>query len=141
MHAAIGSSPFRRLQLRRFRSAVMLRILFFFIRGGGKLLEITIRLLPLGNQQERMLFDRFIITAKSTRKVTLLIGGLQGMLGALAFWIVGIEGPMLWGLIMVVTAIVPFGFSGFVPGPIIASLMQSVCHMYEQLYQDLDVLE
>jgi hypothetical protein len=46
----------------------MLRILFFFIRGGGKLLEITIRLLPLGNQQERMLFDRFIITAKSTRK-------------------------------------------------------------------------
>ncbi|WP_408998531.1 hypothetical protein ACJ77P_13465 [Syntrophus buswellii] len=106
MHAAIGSSPFRRLQLRRFRSAVMLRILFFFIRGGGKLLEITIRLLPLGNQQEWMLFDRFIITAKSTRKVTLLIGGLQGMLGALAFWIVGIEGPMLWGLIMVVTTIV-----------------------------------
>jgi len=35
----------------------------------------------------------------------------------------------------------PFrGGSGFVLGPIIPSLMQSVCHMHEQLYQDLDVL-
>jgi len=37
--------------------------------------------------------------------------------------------------------IVLFGFSGFVLGPIIASLMQAICHMYEQLYRDYDVLE
>jgi predicted PurR-regulated permease PerM len=189
--------------------AVMLYTLFFFIRDGDKLLETAIRLIPLGNERERMLFDRFINTAKSTLKVTLIIGGLQGMLGALAFWIAGVEGSMLWGVIMIATAIIPgvgcsivwapagiimlitghtwegvmilavgaflislvdnllrpillgkdvqmhplliflsslggivlFGFSGFVLGPIIASLMQSVCHMYEQLYRDTSVPE
>ncbi len=184
--------------------AVMLYTLFFFIRDGEKLLEVAMRLLPLGNQRERMLFDRFITTAKSTLKVTLIIGGLQGMLGGIAFWIAGVEGSVLWGVIMIAAAIVPgigctivwapagvillltghrwegimilafgisvislvdnllrpvllgkdvqmhplliflstlggivlFGFSGFVLGPIIASLMQSICQLYEQPYGD-----
>jgi len=189
--------------------AVMLYTLFFFIRDGEKILETVMRLLPLGNQRERMLFERFITTAKSTLKVTLIIGGLQGMLGSMTFWITGVEGSLLWGVIMIVSAIVPgvgcsivwapagiimlvsghtweglmilgvgtfvislvdnllrpillgkdvqmhplliflstlggivlFGFSGFVLGPIIASLMQAICHMYEHLYRDNDVLE
>jgi predicted PurR-regulated permease PerM len=37
----------------------------------------------------------------------MLLGGLQGISGGIIFYITGIEGAMIWGLLMVVMAILP----------------------------------
>jgi predicted PurR-regulated permease PerM len=184
--------------------AVMLYTLFFFIRDGDKFLESAMKSLSFGQDRERILYERFAATAKSTLKVTLIIGGIQGFLGGLLFWIVGIEGALVWGVVMVLTAIVPvvgcsiiwapagvimllsghlwegvlilaagvlvismvdnflrpillgmdvqmhplmiflstlggislFGLSGFVIGPIIASLLLAIWALYDQFYRD-----
>jgi predicted PurR-regulated permease PerM len=39
--------------------------------------------------------------------VTLIIGGLQGILGGVVFFIAGIEGSLIWAVLMILMAIVP----------------------------------
>jgi predicted PurR-regulated permease PerM len=87
--------------------AIMLYALFFFIRDGDRFLGMAMRVLPLGGGREKLLYDRFLVTARSTLKVTLIIGGIQGMLGGIVFFITDIEGAMIWGLLMILLAVVP----------------------------------
>jgi predicted PurR-regulated permease PerM len=87
--------------------AVMLYTLFFFFRDRDAFLRIAMRVIPLGRERDKMLFERFAATARSTLKTTLLIGGLQGTLGGLIFFIAGIEGSLIWGVMMVISAIIP----------------------------------
>jgi predicted PurR-regulated permease PerM len=87
--------------------AIMLYALFFFVRDGHKFLEMAMRICPLGRGRERILYERFLITARSTLKVTLIIGGVQGLLGGIVFFIAGIKGALIWGLLMILMAVVP----------------------------------
>jgi len=87
--------------------AIMLYTLFFLIRDGDKFLESAIRLFPLGSGRERLLYERFMLGVRSTLKVTLIIGGIQGIVGGVLFFITGIEGALIWGLLMILIAVVP----------------------------------
>jgi predicted PurR-regulated permease PerM len=89
------------------KMAIMLYTLFFFIRDGEKFLRMAMRLSNLGMGRESFLYERFIVTARSTLKVTLIIGGIQGILGGLIFIATNVEGALIWGLLMIVTAIIP----------------------------------
>lgn len=86
---------------------IMFYLLFFFLRDGTRLLEKLSHLLPLGDQKERKLFDRFVSTARATLKGTLIIGLAQGLIGGLVFWLVGISAPVLWGVLMAVLSVIP----------------------------------
>jgi predicted PurR-regulated permease PerM len=86
---------------------VMLYALFYFIRDGEKFLNVILRLLPLGQGRDRMLLGHFQKTANATLKVTLIIGGIQGVLGGLLFLFTGIQGAILWGVVMIITAVIP----------------------------------
>jgi predicted PurR-regulated permease PerM len=86
---------------------VMLYALFYFVRDGEKFLDSILRLLPLGQGRDRILLGHFQKTANSTLKVTLIIGGIQGVLGGLLFVFTGIQGAILWGVVMIITAVIP----------------------------------
>lgn len=88
-------------------TAIMLYLLFFFFRDGEKLQQTLVHYLPLGDVYERRLFTRFAETSRAVMKGTIAIAALQGLLGALAFWIVGLSNPVLWGVAMAVLAIIP----------------------------------
>jgi predicted PurR-regulated permease PerM len=64
-------------------------------------------LLPLGDQYERRLYNRFVSTTRATLKGTLLIGLIQGSIGGLAFFITSVPATVIWTLIMVVLCIIP----------------------------------
>ena len=85
--------------------AVMFYALFFFVREGDKFLGMVMRFFPL--EKREMLYERFTIVTKATLKATLIIGGLQGTLGGLVFFVAGIEGALIWGILMVFLSIVP----------------------------------
>jgi predicted PurR-regulated permease PerM len=87
--------------------AVMLYTLFFFIRDGDTFLGMVMRVFSLGQEREKVLSERFVTTARATLKVTMIIGGIQGSLGGLMFWITGIEGALMWGVVMILFSIVP----------------------------------
>ncbi len=86
---------------------VVIYALFYFIRDGEKFLNSMMRLLPLGQDRDRVLLEHFQKTANSTLKVTLIIGGIQGLLGGLLFLFTGIQGAVLWGVVMIITAVIP----------------------------------
>lgn len=88
-------------------TAVMLYLLFFLFRDAEGLQKILIHYLPMGNTYEKRLFTRFAETSRAVVKGTLAIALLQGFLGGMAFWIVGVSNPVLWGVAMAILSIVP----------------------------------
>ncbi len=86
---------------------IMLYTLFFFIRDGEKFLQKIMHLFPLGEEREKMLYQRFTSAARAAIKGTLVIAFIQGSLGGLLFFIVGIEAALIWWILMVFMAVIP----------------------------------
>lgn len=89
--------------------AVMLYVLFFFLRDGKQLRRLLINNFPLVDSKEHRLFNRFQNVTKATVKGSLLIAILQGMLGGILFLIVGVKGAVLWGALMILASLLPVG--------------------------------
>ena len=86
---------------------VMIYTLYFFFRDGDKILKRTMRMCFLESGKGKVLYEQFVATARATLKATMLLGGLQGISGGIIFYIAGIEGAIIWGLLMTVLAILP----------------------------------
>ena len=86
---------------------LMLYLLFFFLRDGPRMLEALVRALPLGDQRERHLLGRFAEVSRATIKGTLVVGIVQGTIGGIAFAVLGIGAPVLWGTMMALLSILP----------------------------------
>jgi predicted PurR-regulated permease PerM len=93
---------------------LMLYLLWFFLRDGYKIREMAIKALPLGDEEERRLFNRFALVSRATLKGTLIVAIVQGTLGGLLFWAVGIASPFFWGVVMTLLSLLPIGGSAFV---------------------------
>jgi len=90
-----------------FMLFVWLYTMYFFLMDGDKLLEKILYYLPLQDEDEQQMLDRFTSVTRATLKGTAVIGILQGGLAGLAFWAVGIPSATFWGVIMIVLSIIP----------------------------------
>jgi predicted PurR-regulated permease PerM len=86
---------------------LMLYILFFFLRDGSQLVAILIRALPLGDARERALLVKFSEVSLATIKGTLVVGVVQGAIGAVLFLVLGIPAPIFWGTLMAMFSVLP----------------------------------
>lgn len=80
---------------------------FFFLLWGRKLVAAIINYLPLAPGAQDQLLDRFGAAARAVIRGTFLIGLIQGTLGGLALWAVGIPGAVFWGAVMTVASVLP----------------------------------
>ncbi|MEH6560658.1 MAG: AI-2E family transporter, partial [Marinobacter sp.] len=87
--------------------ALMVYLAFFLLRDGNKLVDLLIRALPLGDERERLLFAKFAEVTRATVKGNLLIAIIQGALGGIIFWLLGIGGALLWGVVMAIFSLLP----------------------------------
>jgi predicted PurR-regulated permease PerM len=85
----------------------MLYCLFFFVRDGDKLLRSSFYIFELKDEIGDRLYKRFTSTARATLKGTLIIGLIQGTMGGILFWAVGINSAIVWGVIMILAAMIP----------------------------------
>ena len=85
----------------------MLYFLFYLFRDGERIVERIIRALPLGDRRERRLFSKFADVARATVKGTLVVAAVQGAIGGLLFWALGIDAAVFWGVVMAVLSLVP----------------------------------
>lgn len=183
---------------------LMLFIMFYFYVDGPRFVQRLIRWSPLKDEYERILIDKFVTVSKGTLKGILVIGVIQGVIGAILFWAVGLRSPVFLGSLMIFASVVPavgtaivwvpvallfvvqgkfvlalvvaavgggvigmvdnlirpilvgkdikmhdllvllstlgglglFGLSGFVIGPIIASLFLAIWNIYEEIFED-----
>ncbi|MFQ5427995.1 MAG: AI-2E family transporter [Thermodesulfobacteriota bacterium] len=81
--------------------------MFFLFIESDKLVGLLKDLMPLdaAHKEEVITKNRVIITATLTGGV--LVGAVQGALGGLAFWFLGISSPFLWGFVMFITSFLP----------------------------------
>jgi predicted PurR-regulated permease PerM len=86
---------------------LMLFIMFYFYIDGQRILERIIKWSPLKDEYERILIEKFVSVSKGTLKGILVIGVIQGILGGILFWAVGMSSPIFLGVVMVFASIVP----------------------------------
>jgi predicted PurR-regulated permease PerM len=86
---------------------ILLFSLFFMFRDGDRIVRAVRHLLPFDAplQDDVMRESRDLIFATVT--VGLLIAGIQGTLGGIAFGVTGIRSPIFWGVVMAFFSLVP----------------------------------
>ena len=96
---------------------MMLYLTFFLLRDGDTLIDLMVKALPLGDERERRLFDKFAEVTRATVKGNLVVAMVQGALGGFIFWVLGIPAAILWGVMMMVLSLIPAVGAALVWGP------------------------
>jgi len=86
---------------------VMLYMLYFLLRDGNVLAKGIQESIPLPPQQQRALVEKFTTVIRATVKGNIFVAALQGALGGLIFWFLGLNAPVLWGVVMGLLALLP----------------------------------
>jgi len=102
---------------------VMLYLTFFLLRDGRRLAARIERAIPLPPAQRDALFDRFVAVVRATIRGSLVVAILQGSIGGLTFWILGIPSALLWGMAMGVFSLFPALGTGLIWVPVTIYLL------------------
>ena len=102
---------------------VMLYLTYFLLRDGESLGGRVRQALPLEPGLRDRLIDKFVRVVRATIKGTVLVAVLQGIVGGLIFWMLGIEAALLWGLLMGFLSLVPAVGTGLVWVPVALYLL------------------
>ncbi len=94
--------------------AIMLYLTFFLLRDGTSLGQKIGRAVPLRPDMRDALVSHFVVVVRATMKGTVVVAILQGLVGGLVFWFLGIPGPLLWGLVMGFFSLVPAVGTGII---------------------------
>jgi predicted PurR-regulated permease PerM len=97
---------------------LMLYLLFFLFRDGEQLSQSIARAIPLHPQYTRRLLTQFATVVRATVKGNIVVALVQGALGAVAFWVLGLPGAVLWGAVMAVLSLLPAVGAALVWGPV-----------------------
>lgn len=104
---------------------VMLYLLFFLLRDGDALLKRVRDAVPLHAEQKTLLMSRMSLVVRATVKGGIAVAIVQGMLGGLAFWILGIPAPLLWAVVMAFLSLLPAIGAAIVWAPVALYLLAS----------------
>ena len=97
---------------------VMLYLLFFLLRDGVALVARIRNAIPLDAGHKRQLAEKFTTVIRATVKGNLVVAAVQGALGGLIFWILGIQGPVMWGVLMAFLSLLPAVGASLIWGPV-----------------------
>jgi predicted PurR-regulated permease PerM len=86
---------------------ITLFALFYFFRDRRPALRVLRSLVPLSDAEIEEVFRRVADTIYATVYGTLAVALVQGFLGGLMFWVLGLPAVLLWGAAMALLAIVP----------------------------------
>ncbi|QZD86855.1 AI-2E family transporter [Qipengyuania psychrotolerans] len=87
--------------------AVGLYVSFFLLRDGKQVSASILDALPFEHSISERLAERFLGIVRATIKGSIVVGLVQGALGALTFWIVGMPSVLLFGVIMAIASLLP----------------------------------
>jgi predicted PurR-regulated permease PerM len=99
---------------------VTLYLAFFLVRDGDALAQIAKTALPVPAQFKQELADKFMAVVRATVKGSLLVALIQGMLGGIALWFLGVKGGLLWAVVIAFLSLVPIIGSSLVWLPVAA---------------------
>lgn len=75
---------------------LMLYLLFFLFRDGASLGRMMRHSIPLSDDYTRQFLDKFAAVVRATVRGNVIIAIIQGTIGGISFWALGIEAALLW---------------------------------------------
>ena len=103
--------------------SVTLYLTFFLLRDGPVLTARLDRAAPLRATHRRALIQQFVVVIRATIKGSLVVAIVQGVIGGVIFWALGIPGPLLWGVLMGCFSLIPAVGTGLVWAPVALYLL------------------
>jgi len=97
---------------------IVVYLLFFLLRDGDDLSNRIRDAIPLHAEQQRDLFNKFTTVIRATVKGNVVVAVVQGTLGGLIFWFLGVHAPVLWAVLMALLSLLPAVGAGLVWLPI-----------------------
>lgn len=111
---SIGSNTFQFV----ISFGIMLYLLFFLLRDGAHIGRKIRQAIPLADEHKQHLLRKFVTVARATVKGNIVVALTQGILGGIAFWFLGIQGALLWAVLMAFLSLLPAVGAGLIWGPV-----------------------
>ena len=86
---------------------IMLYLAFFLLRDGYSLVRLLRQGMPLAPEHKQALTGKFTTVIRATVKGNLVVAAIQGALGGVAFWFLGIKGAVMWAVSMAFLSLLP----------------------------------
>ncbi len=100
------------------RVFVTLYLAFFLVRDGDRLAGAIRAAVPLAAEHKQALLATFATVIRATVKGNLVVAVVQGALGGLAFWVLGVRTALLGGVLMALLSLLPAVGAGLVWAPV-----------------------
>ena len=97
---------------------ITLYLAFFMLRDGQLLARTLRHAVPMAVAHKAELIDKFTTVIRATVKGNLIIAAIQGTLGGIAFWFLGVNGALFWAVLMAFLSLLPAVGAGLVWLPV-----------------------
>lgn len=87
--------------------AMILFTLYYCFRDGERMVAVLSDWIPLERSRSQALLQRIAELIHASVYGVVVLAMVQGALGGLAFWVLGLPSPLLWALIMAMLATIP----------------------------------
>ncbi|HQY87006.1 MAG TPA: AI-2E family transporter [Tepidisphaeraceae bacterium] len=88
--------------------------MFYFLRDSSSVVPAIRKLLPLSENDTDAIFQRTTDVIYASLVGVVVIAAVQGFLGGVAFALLGIPSPILWGMVMFLLSMIPVAGAGLV---------------------------
>lgn len=105
------------------KSFFVLFTMYYLFRDGDEIVRRLPSALPLSIEQGEAIIARIKEVVSASVYGVVTIAALQGLLGGIAFWVLGIPSPILWAVLMTFLCMIPLAGSFLVWLPLAIYLM------------------
>lgn len=85
--------------------------MYYLFRDGEKIVKRLPEILPLKKESGEAIMTRIKEVVGASVYGVVTIAALQGLLGGLAFWVLGVPSPLLWAVLMTFVCMIPLAGS------------------------------
>jgi predicted PurR-regulated permease PerM len=91
--------------------------LYYFFKDGSRFFKGLKEIVPLPSKERNLLIQRFKDMIYATIYGGILIAIIQGILGGVSFWALGLPSPIFWGTAMALLSFIPIGGTALIWAP------------------------
>ncbi len=103
-----GAGLFKNIFFFLVNLIVMIFTLFVFFRDGETFLNWLIDIMPMDQEYKHRIANQLYTTTLAVVRGLLLTAMIQGIIGALGYWMAGVASPALFGMLTSFAALIPF---------------------------------
>ncbi|MDZ7640323.1 MAG: AI-2E family transporter [Bryobacterales bacterium] len=90
-----------------FHLLIFLLTMYYLFRDGPRLVQILKDVAPVGEDTRDRMIGEAADMIQATIMSSVVVSVVQGLLGGLTFWVLGLPSPLVWGLVLGVLAFLP----------------------------------